>query len=74
MSRADVEVAHIIGGWIRKELFERVMTQKELARHAGVSQASISNYVNGYKAPTVGTLLRILHALGYAIRIERRES
>lgn len=74
MSRAHVEMAHIIGGWLRKEMAARGMTQKELARHARVSQASISNYVNGYKAPTVGTLLGILHALGYVVRIERRES
>ena len=74
MSRVHVEVTRIIGEWIRRELLSRGMAQKELARHARVSQASISNYVNGYKAPTVGTLLRILHALGYVVRIERRGS
>lgn len=74
MSRADVEVAHIFGGWLRKEMAARGMTQKEIARHARVSQEAISSYVNGRMAPHVGILLRILHALGYAVRIERRES
>ena len=74
MSRADVEVVHIIGGWLRKEMAARGMTQKELARQARVSQEAISSYVNGRMAPRVGTLLMILHAFGYAIRIERRES
>lgn len=74
MSRATARTARIIGGWLRKEMASRGMTQKELAQGARVSQTSISNYVNGYKSPTVGTLLRILHALGYVVRIERGES
>jgi transcriptional regulator with XRE-family HTH domain len=40
------------------------LTQRELARRAGVSQVSISAYENGWKEPRAGTLARLSEALG----------
>jgi transcriptional regulator with XRE-family HTH domain len=40
------------------------MTQAELARRAGTSQATISAYEHGRKAPSVDTLGRLLAATG----------
>lgn len=40
------------------------LTQAELARRAGTSQATISAYENGRKEPSVQTLSRLLAASG----------
>ena len=43
------------------------LTQAELARRAGTSQATISAYENGAKSPAVATLERILAVTGHAL-------
>jgi transcriptional regulator with XRE-family HTH domain len=40
------------------------MTQTELAERSGTSQATISAYEHGAKAPTADTLARVLAAAG----------
>ncbi len=40
------------------------LTQKELARRAGTSQATLSAYEHGAKAPTIRVLQRLLGAAG----------
>jgi transcriptional regulator with XRE-family HTH domain len=40
------------------------LTQTELARRAGTSQATVSAYEHGRKAPSVETLARLLAATG----------
>jgi transcriptional regulator with XRE-family HTH domain len=50
---------------------ERIgMTQVELARRAGTSQATISAYEGGHKLPTVDTLARLLAATGSRLVVE----
>ena len=46
------------------------MTQAELARRAGTSQATISAYENGRKQPSVETLARLLAATGSRLTVE----
>lgn len=43
------------------------MTQEELARKIGVSQAVISMYENGVKIPTIFIGVKIAHVLGVTV-------
>lgn len=45
------------------------LTQAELARRAGTSQATISAYEHGRKAPSVETLGRLLAAAGARLTV-----
>lgn len=46
------------------------MTQAELARRIGTSQATLSAYENGRKQPSVETLSRVLAASGARLAVE----
>lgn len=46
------------------------LTQKELARKCGLTQANISNIEKGIAKPTIETLKKIADATGKRIRIE----
>lgn len=48
--------------WLKKELYERDMMQKELSEISGVACATLSHYVNGKEMPTIRTLELILDA------------
>ena len=50
------------------------MSQSELAARAGTSQATISAYESGRKAPSVATLERLLAASGARLAVEPRPS
>lgn len=45
------------------------LTQAELARRAGTSQATISAYENGAKSPAMATLERILAVTGHSLEL-----
>jgi transcriptional regulator with XRE-family HTH domain len=47
------------------------LTQDQLARAAGTSQATISLYERGRKAPTLETLQRLLRATGTDLTVAR---
>lgn len=47
------------------------LTQAELARRAGTSQATVSAYENGSKQPSVATLSRLLAATGSRLTVAR---
>jgi len=47
------------------------LSQQELARRAGTSQATISAYENGAKEPSLRTLDRLLAAAGARLTVER---
>lgn len=49
------------------------MTQKELAKECGLTQANISNIEKGMSKPTVDSLKKIADALGKRLRIEFEE-
>lgn len=46
------------------------LTQAELARRSGTSQATISAYESGRKQPSVATLVRLLAASGRRLTVE----
>ncbi len=45
------------------------LTQTELAERAGTSQAAVSAYESGRRSPSVDTLVRILAATGFELRM-----
>jgi len=59
-----------IGATIRDARREAAISQAALAALAGTSQATLSAYEAGGKAPTVETLERLLSACGYRLRAE----
>lgn len=46
------------------------MSQRELARHAGVSQPVIAAYERGRRQPSLPTLQRLVRAAGYDLAID----
>jgi hypothetical protein len=46
---------------------EAGLTQTELARRAGTSQAMVARYETGAASPTVRTLARLMHAAGHSL-------
>ncbi|GAA2542321.1 helix-turn-helix domain-containing protein [Pseudonocardia hydrocarbonoxydans] len=44
------------------------MTQREIARAVGLSEGSISHYVNGWRLPSAGNLYRLAGVLGVDVR------
>ncbi|MFN2488597.1 MAG: helix-turn-helix domain-containing protein [Actinomycetota bacterium] len=58
------------GDLIRLARLECGLSQRELARRAGTSQATISAYEMGEKSPSLDTLARIVRAAGLDLRIQ----
>ena len=52
---------------LKKFLDEKEISQSQLAEAAGVSQAWISNFMRGYKTPSVAVMLRIADYLGITL-------
>lgn len=46
------------------------LSQRELAKRAGTSQAAIAAYESGRRSPTLETLVRIVRAAGQDLRIQ----
>ena len=46
------------------------LTLRDAARRAGISHAALSAYERGARTPSLDKLFNILHALGFAVRIE----
>lgn len=59
----DREYSKMIGDRISMYLEEREKTQADLAKHLGVSQASVSNWCKGVKAPRTDRILEICRFL-----------
>jgi transcriptional regulator with XRE-family HTH domain len=58
------------GNLIRIARRDTGLSQRELARRAGTSQATLSAYEAGRKAPSLDTLARIIRAAGLDLRIQ----
>jgi transcriptional regulator with XRE-family HTH domain len=54
---------------IREALRRQKLTQRELARRAGVTEAAISHILSATGNPTVRTLARIADAMNCQLRI-----
>jgi transcriptional regulator with XRE-family HTH domain len=61
------------GDLIRLARREKGLSQRDLARHAGTSQAAISAYEGGQRSPSLETLSRIIRAAGLDLRIRLEE-
>ncbi len=57
------------GNLIRLARRESGLSQRELARRAGTSQAAIAAYESGKRSPTLDTLARIVRGAGQDLRI-----
>lgn len=56
-----------IGQRIREWRLKRELSQAEVARHAGITQASLSNYENGKRDLPLSTLLGVTGALNVSL-------
>ena len=59
----------LAAGLIRLARSKAGMTQTQLAGNAGVSQQVVSEYETGRKEPTLPSLIRLVNAAGYEIRM-----
>jgi transcriptional regulator with XRE-family HTH domain len=59
-----------IGAELRTARERAGMTQAELAAATGTSQATISNYESGRKAPAIDTFARLLAETGSRLAVE----
>ncbi len=57
------------GNLIRLARRDSGLSQRELAKRAGTSQAAVAAYESGRRAPTLDTLARIIRAAGRDLRI-----
>ncbi|HEX2049118.1 MAG TPA: helix-turn-helix transcriptional regulator [Actinomycetota bacterium] len=57
------------GNLIRIARHRQALSQRELARRAGTSQAAIAAYESGRRSPTLDTLSRIVRAAGLDLRV-----
>lgn len=58
------------GNLIKLARWDSGLSQRDLARRAGTSQAAIAAYESGNRSPTVETLARIIRAAGRDLRIQ----
>lgn len=62
------------GNLIRIARQEEGLSQRDLARRAGTSQAAIAAYEAGKRSPTLDTLARVVRAAGRDLRIRLEAS
>lgn len=61
---SEVEWMRIFGGNLKEIMDEQGYTQKDLAEATGLSEGSISNYVNARTMPTVRAIINLSFELG----------
>lgn len=61
---SELEWMRIFGNNLAYHLQSARMTQDELARATGLTQASISRYVSGTQLPGIRAIINIANALG----------
>lgn len=59
----------VAAGLLRTARDRAGLTQQQLADNAGLTQQTISSYETGRKEPTLPTLMRLLRAAGFEMRI-----
>ena len=60
----------VAAGIVRLARIKAGITQTELARRAGITQQAISEYETGRTEPTLPTLLKLVGAAGYELRMQ----
>ena len=58
-----------LSAWLENEMKRRDMTQAELAKLCGVTEASMSHYVNCKRSPALITFQDMLAAMGKRMEI-----
>lgn len=66
---AESERDRVAGDLLRLARVKAGLTQAVLAQRAGVAQTLISAYENGRRQPTLPTLMRLLEAAGFDLRM-----
>ena len=51
--------------WLRRQMRERRMSQRQLAALSGVNHSTISRLINGERVPSLATATRLARALGH---------
>lgn len=60
---SELEWLNIFGDNLREMLADANMTQGELADEAGLTEATISRYINKQRVPTLRAIINIAYAL-----------
>lgn len=55
------------GKWLKHELVNRGLKQRDLAFRLDVTEQLVSKWVNGYRVPKMSILTEVLYELGYHI-------
>lgn len=58
------EYAKAFGEYLKSLLEEKGMTQAELARRTGVTEASVSRYISGQRSPRITQAYRMAWTIG----------
>jgi transcriptional regulator with XRE-family HTH domain len=58
------------GALLRRKRLDRGLTQKDVEELSHIDQANISKYEAGTLSLQLDTYVRLMHAQGYAVRIE----
>lgn len=66
----DDILMELIGGQVREERNKQFLTQKELAKKAGIHQGDLSKLEKGKLNPSIKLLNRISDALGKKLKID----
>lgn len=64
MPSQESEVARIVGLRIQHARQESLLTQRALEQLSGIDVSNIGKYERGTALPSLGSLIRIAHALG----------
>ncbi|MGE4098720.1 MAG: helix-turn-helix domain-containing protein [Hyphomonadaceae bacterium] len=59
-----------VGAIVREYRRARQMRQAELAQRLGVSAKWLSQFENGKATAQIGLVIRVLHELGFELRVE----
>lgn len=64
---SEAEWIDIFGDNLREMLSEYGITQRELADEAGLSESTVSRYLNKQMAPSIFAVINIAHVLNCSI-------
>lgn len=59
----------VAGSLVLQARLRMKLTQRQLAEKAGTAQSTVAAYERGTKDPTMGSLLRLLRAAGFDLRM-----
>lgn len=54
---------------LKKLMIEREMTAADIARKSGMTQATLSRYINGKRTPNLNSVIKIAKALNVPIEL-----